>query len=71
MNGYDYAEAEIRVSDKTELIDKKRCSSQSKGCDGSGLGMDIDSRDGITDGGSVVISGKVVSSSNLTHAVTG
>jgi len=51
--GFDYGEAEIRVSNKSELIEKKRCSSVMKGCDDGGLSIGIDSGTG-TDGGSIL-----------------
>ena len=51
--GFDYGEAEIRVSNKQEFIEKRRCSSVLKGCDDGGLSIAIDS-DGKPDGGSIL-----------------
>ena len=50
MDGYDYGEGEIKVSDKVELIEKKRCSSQIKGCGSGGLSISIDSNSGGASG---------------------
>jgi hypothetical protein len=53
IKGYDYGEAEIRISDKSELILKKRCSSTIKGCDDGGLNISIDGAGG-SDGAGIV-----------------
>jgi hypothetical protein len=57
---WDWGEGELQVSDKVELIEKRRCSSISTGCEGS-LPIAIDSDGGGlggTDGGVVVIDGR-------------
>ena len=57
---WDWGEGELQVSDKVELIEKRRCSSISTGCDGS-LPIAIDSDAGGLggiDGGVVVIDGR-------------
>lgn len=50
QDGYDYGEGELKVSDKQELIEKKRCSTQIKGCGSGGLSISIDSNSGGASG---------------------
>ena len=70
---WDWGEGELQVSNKVELIEKRRCSSITTGCEGS-LPIAIDSDSGGaggTDGGTVLVDGRKKASEFRTIAQTG
>ena len=71
---WDWGEGELQVSNKVELIEKRRCSSITTGCEGS-LPIAIDSHSGGlggTDGGTVIVDKiRGIKSDLVTAAATG